>query len=90
MLVGKVSWSSRQTCWKRSYSPKQCEVFWLFWLNVLSLTGREPSLRYMFSKIGREIILLHGLLNKMETEVEEQEKLKNSLKVIFFFLFVKY
>ncbi|XP_040436416.1 spindle and kinetochore-associated protein 1-like isoform X2 [Falco naumanni] len=34
----------------------------------------------MFSKIGREIILLHGLLNKMETEVEEQEKLKNSLK----------
>ncbi|XP_005242961.1 spindle and kinetochore-associated protein 1 [Falco peregrinus] len=47
---------------------------------ILRRIGREPSLRSMFSKIGCEIILLHGLLNKMETEVEEQEKLKNLLK----------
>lgn len=31
------------------------------------------------------MVLLHDLLNKMEMEVQQQEKLKNLLKVIFFF-----
>ncbi|NXK06804.1 SKA1 protein, partial [Herpetotheres cachinnans] len=42
--------------------------------------GQEPSLKSMLSKIGHEMVLLHGLLNKMETEVQQQEKLKNLLK----------
>lgn len=55
-----------------------------FWLNVFSLTGQEPSLKSMLCKIGHEMVLLHDLLNKMEAEVQQQEKLKNLLKVIFF------
>lgn len=43
----------------------------------------------MLCKIGQEMVLLHDLLNKMEMEVQQQEKLKNLLKVIVF-LFVKY
>lgn len=35
------------------------------------------------------MVLLHDLLNKMEMEVQQQEKLKNLLKVIVF-LFVKH
>ncbi|XP_043402738.1 spindle and kinetochore-associated protein 1 isoform X2 [Chelonia mydas] len=42
--------------------------------------GQEPSLKSVLSKIGHEMFLLSGLLNKMEIEVEHQEKLKNSLK----------
>ncbi|KAM6364085.1 SKA complex subunit 1 [Pluvialis apricaria] len=42
--------------------------------------GQEPSLKSMLCKIGHEIILLHDLLNKMEAEVQQQEKLKNLLK----------
>lgn len=43
----------------------------------------------MLCKIGQEMVLLHDLLNKMEMEVQQQEKLKNLLKVIIF-LFVKH
>ncbi|NXY74732.1 SKA1 protein, partial [Glareola pratincola] len=42
--------------------------------------GQEPSLKSMLCKIGQEMILLHDLLNKMEAEVQQQEKLKNLLK----------
>ncbi|NWW55253.1 SKA1 protein, partial [Pedionomus torquatus] len=42
--------------------------------------GQEPSLKSMISKIGQEMVLLHDLLNKMEAEVQQQEKLKNLLK----------
>uniref|UniRef100_A0A8B9VR19 SKA complex subunit 1 n=1 Tax=Anas zonorhyncha TaxID=75864 RepID=A0A8B9VR19_9AVES len=34
----------------------------------------------MLCKIGQEMVLLHDLLNKMEMEVQQQEKLKNLLK----------
>lgn len=43
----------------------------------------------MLCKIGQEMVLLHDLLNKMEMEVQQQEKLKNLLKVIVF-LFVEH
>ncbi|NWT76714.1 SKA1 protein, partial [Prunella himalayana] len=39
---------------------------------------RQPVLR----KIHKELILVHGLLNKMENEVKQQEKMKDSLKEI--------
>ncbi|KFP44706.1 Spindle and kinetochore-associated protein 1, partial [Chlamydotis macqueenii] len=42
--------------------------------------GQEPSLKSMLCKIRHEVVLLHDLLNKMETEVQQQEKLKNLLK----------
>ncbi|KAF1410755.1 Spindle and kinetochore-associated protein 1, partial [Spheniscus humboldti] len=42
--------------------------------------GQEPSLKSMLCKIGHEMVLLHDLLNKMEMEVQQQEKLKNLLK----------
>ncbi|KAF1442485.1 SKA1 protein, partial [Pygoscelis papua] len=42
--------------------------------------GQVPSLKSMLCKIGHEMVLLHDLLNKMETEVQQQEKLKNLLK----------
>ncbi|NXN19290.1 SKA1 protein, partial [Indicator maculatus] len=42
--------------------------------------GEEPSLKSMLCKIGKEIIVSHGLLNKMEMEVQQQEKLRDSLK----------
>ncbi|KGL92196.1 Spindle and kinetochore-associated protein 1, partial [Charadrius vociferus] len=42
--------------------------------------GQEPSLKSMLCKIGHEMVLLHDLLNKMEAEVQQQEKLKNLLK----------
>ncbi|XP_068279836.1 spindle and kinetochore-associated protein 1 [Nyctibius grandis] len=42
--------------------------------------GQEPSLKSMLCKIGHEMVFLHDLLNKMEAEVQEQEKLKNLLK----------
>ncbi|XP_074021595.1 SKA complex subunit 1-like [Numenius arquata] len=42
--------------------------------------GQEPSLKSMLSKIGQEMVLLHDLLNKMEVEVQQHEKLKNMLK----------
>ncbi|NXL09151.1 SKA1 protein, partial [Mesembrinibis cayennensis] len=42
--------------------------------------GQEPSLKSMLCKTGDEMVLLHDLLNKMETEVQQQEKLINLLK----------
>eukprot|EP00075_Anas_platyrhynchos_P012830 XP_027302083.1 spindle and kinetochore-associated protein 1 [Anas platyrhynchos] len=42
--------------------------------------GQEPSFKSMLCKIGQEMVLLHDLLNKMEMEVQQQEKLKNLLK----------
>ncbi|XP_013038673.1 spindle and kinetochore-associated protein 1 isoform X2 [Anser cygnoides] len=42
--------------------------------------GQEPSFKSMLCKIGHEMVLLHDLLNKMEMEVQQQEKLKNLLK----------
>ncbi|XP_065513080.1 spindle and kinetochore-associated protein 1 [Caloenas nicobarica] len=42
--------------------------------------GQEPSLKSMLCKIGNEMALLHDLLNKMEAEVQQQEKLNNLLK----------
>ncbi|KFP28832.1 Spindle and kinetochore-associated protein 1, partial [Colius striatus] len=42
--------------------------------------GQEPSLKLVLYKIGQEVVLLHDLLNKMETEVQQQERLKNRLK----------
>ncbi|XP_075788789.1 SKA complex subunit 1 isoform X2 [Pelodiscus sinensis] len=42
--------------------------------------GQEPSLKSVLCKIGHEMFLANELLNKMEIEVEKQERLKNSLK----------
>ncbi|NWY54611.1 SKA1 protein, partial [Chionis minor] len=42
--------------------------------------GQEPSLKSMLCKIENEMVLLHDLLNKLEAEVQQQEKLKNLLK----------
>ncbi|XP_025974669.2 spindle and kinetochore-associated protein 1-like isoform X1 [Dromaius novaehollandiae] len=42
--------------------------------------GQEPSLKSMLCKIRHEVVLLNDLLNKMEMEVQQQEKLKNLLK----------
>lgn len=42
--------------------------------------GQEPSFKSMLCKIGQEMVLLHDLLNKMEMEVQQQEKLRNLLK----------
>ncbi|NWV13055.1 SKA1 protein, partial [Ptilonorhynchus violaceus] len=44
--------------------------------------GKEQCHKSMFHKIGTEVILMHDLLNKMETEVKQQEKLKDLLKEI--------
>ncbi|NXI35279.1 SKA1 protein, partial [Galbula dea] len=42
--------------------------------------GQEPSLKSMLGKISQEMVLLHDLLNQMESEVQQQEKLKSLLK----------
>ncbi|NWW76597.1 SKA1 protein, partial [Climacteris rufus] len=44
--------------------------------------GKDQYRKTVFQKIGMEVILTHELLNKMETEVKQQEKLKNLLKKI--------
>ena len=86
---GKIRWLGSIELADNHYLWKEGKwdfgfVLEVFWLNVLSLTGQEPSLKSMLCKIGNEMVLLHDLLNKMETEVQQQEKLKNLLKVIFF------
>ncbi|KYO28899.1 spindle and kinetochore-associated protein 1 isoform B [Alligator mississippiensis] len=43
---------------------------------------QEPSLKSVLCKIGHEMSLLNELLNRMEIEVQHQEKLKNTLKEI--------
>ncbi|NXD86881.1 SKA1 protein, partial [Halcyon senegalensis] len=42
--------------------------------------GQDPSLKDTLCKIRHEMVSLHDLLDKMESEVKEREKLKNSLK----------
>ncbi|NXI49988.1 SKA1 protein, partial [Chloroceryle aenea] len=42
--------------------------------------GQDPSLKDTLYKIRHEMVSLHDLLDKMESEVKEREKLKNSLK----------
>ncbi|NXM77140.1 SKA1 protein, partial [Serilophus lunatus] len=42
--------------------------------------GEDQCLKSILSKIGKDMVLLHGLLNEMETVVEQQKKLKNLLQ----------
>ncbi|NXX68298.1 SKA1 protein, partial [Spizella passerina] len=42
--------------------------------------GKDDSRKPMLHKIQNEVMLVHDLLNKMENEVKQQEKLKDSLK----------
>ncbi|XP_030048802.1 LOW QUALITY PROTEIN: SKA complex subunit 1 [Microcaecilia unicolor] len=44
--------------------------------------GQNQSLTSVLSKITQEMPLLHSLLNKMELEVQRQEKLTESLKAL--------
>ncbi|NXI12496.1 SKA1 protein, partial [Irena cyanogastra] len=44
--------------------------------------GEDDSRKPVLHKIRNEVILVHDLLNKMESEVKQQEKLKDSLKEI--------
>ncbi|NWS31615.1 SKA1 protein, partial [Polioptila caerulea] len=44
--------------------------------------GQDECRKPVLQKIQNEVILVHELLNKMETEVKQQEKLKDSLKEI--------
>ncbi|XP_009863562.1 PREDICTED: spindle and kinetochore-associated protein 1-like, partial [Apaloderma vittatum] len=41
---------------------------------------QEPSFRSVLSKIRHETILVHDLLDKLESEIQHQEKLNNLLK----------
>ncbi|NXK41206.1 SKA1 protein, partial [Piprites chloris] len=42
--------------------------------------GEEKCLKGILHKVGKDMILLNDLLDKMETEVNQQEKLKNLLQ----------
>ncbi|XP_027764371.1 spindle and kinetochore-associated protein 1-like [Empidonax traillii] len=42
--------------------------------------GEEKCLKVLLQKIGKDVILLNDLLNKMETEVNQQEKMKHMLQ----------
>ncbi|NXF23717.1 SKA1 protein, partial [Rhodinocichla rosea] len=42
--------------------------------------GKDDSRKPVLRKIQNEVILVHDLLDKMENEVKQQEKLKDSLK----------
>ncbi|NXL70332.1 SKA1 protein, partial [Leptocoma aspasia] len=44
--------------------------------------GEDDARKPVLHKIQNEVILVHDLLNKMESEVKQQEKLKDSLKEI--------
>ncbi|XP_039909555.1 LOW QUALITY PROTEIN: spindle and kinetochore-associated protein 1, partial [Hirundo rustica] len=44
--------------------------------------GKDESRRPVLRKIRNEVILIHELLNKMEAEVKQQEKLRDLLKGI--------
>ncbi|XP_027564038.1 spindle and kinetochore-associated protein 1-like [Neopelma chrysocephalum] len=46
----------------------------------LKKIGEEKCLKLLVRKIGKDMILLNDLLDKMETEVNQQEKLKNLLQ----------
>lgn len=47
-----------------------------------SLIGQEPNLKKLLDKIGDEIIIVHQLLNKLESEIQYHEQTNISLKVI--------
>ncbi|NXS34194.1 SKA1 protein, partial [Pomatostomus ruficeps] len=49
---------------------------------LLRDTGEDECRKSVHHKIVNEVILIHDLLNKMETEVKQQEKLKDLLKEI--------
>ncbi|XP_049637532.1 spindle and kinetochore-associated protein 1 [Suncus etruscus] len=50
--------------------------------NTLSLRniGQEPNLKKLLDKIGDEIIVVHQLLNKLESEIQYHEQTNISLK----------
>ncbi|XP_008631932.2 spindle and kinetochore-associated protein 1 isoform X1 [Corvus cornix cornix] len=47
---------------------------------LLRNIGEDERRKAALHKIGNEVILIHELLNQMETEVKQQEKLKDLLK----------
>ncbi|NWT78762.1 SKA1 protein, partial [Lanius ludovicianus] len=49
---------------------------------LLRNIGEDERRKAALHKIGNEVILIHELLNQMETEVKQQEKLKDLLKDI--------
>ncbi|NXA89903.1 SKA1 protein, partial [Melanocharis versteri] len=49
---------------------------------LLRNIGEDECRKPVLHKIQNEVILVHDLLNKMEAEVKQQEKLKNLLKEI--------
>ncbi|NXB26382.1 SKA1 protein, partial [Rhagologus leucostigma] len=49
---------------------------------LLRNIGEDEHRQAALHKIGNEVILIHELLNKMETEVKQQEKLKDLLQEI--------
>ncbi|NWV52323.1 SKA1 protein, partial [Daphoenositta chrysoptera] len=49
---------------------------------LLRNIGEDERRKAALHKIGNEVILIHELLNKMETEVKQQEKLRDLLKEI--------
>ncbi|NXP15784.1 SKA1 protein, partial [Thinocorus orbignyianus] len=46
-------------------------------------TGQDPSLRLMIPKIRQKIGLVHDLLDKLEAQVQEQEKLNDKLEELW-------
>ncbi|NWT06440.1 SKA1 protein, partial [Mionectes macconnelli] len=42
--------------------------------------GEEKCLKALLHKIGKDMMLLNDVLDKMETEVNQQEKMKHLLK----------
>ncbi|XP_064032704.1 spindle and kinetochore-associated protein 1 [Pogoniulus pusillus] len=46
----------------------------------LRRTVEDPGLKTVLCKVGKEIGVLHSLLNQMEVEVQQQEKLRDLLK----------
>lgn len=48
------------------------------------LAGKEIATRSMVSKIREQIVALHGVLNKIEFECQENIERTKLLKVIFF------
>ncbi|XP_058683447.1 spindle and kinetochore-associated protein 1 [Poecile atricapillus] len=49
---------------------------------LLRDTGQHESCKSVLCKIQHEVVLVHDLLNTMEAEVKQQEKLKDLLKEI--------
>ncbi|XP_053910799.1 spindle and kinetochore-associated protein 1-like [Cuculus canorus] len=51
-------------------------------ISSLLAIGNEQSLRSVVSNLGQELAVCHGLLVEMEAEVQQQEKLRDRLKMI--------